>query len=230
MESDPPPVPVLLSPASSERVGHLGGQTPEFKWKAVSDPSGVSYDLSIAKDEAFNNVVLTKTNLPINTYTPSKKEALEKGNYYWRVRAIDGASNSSNWSNASALQIGSNLLFWLLGISLSSLAGTAVFLRLFVGFTSVQRKAIAEARTTQNAKRAAQLEVEKTQRAELDRIEEQILEMARKNRGGLKIDSITASLSIDPITAKRCLEELKAYQEGEWYFFPDVEKSYKKEN
>jgi type IV secretory pathway VirB6-like protein len=40
-------------------------------------------------------------------------EALAKGNYYWRIKAEDGAENQSEWTNGQLFKVG-GLDWWLL--------------------------------------------------------------------------------------------------------------------
>jgi hypothetical protein len=72
--------------------------TPLFDWSDVSDPSGVTYDLSIARDAGFVSTALLKNDITTSTYALIPAEALEPGEYYWRVRAVDGAGNVGLWS------------------------------------------------------------------------------------------------------------------------------------
>ncbi|MDD5081797.1 MAG: hypothetical protein PHU08_00345 [Dehalococcoidales bacterium] len=105
MESQPPPAPVLSVPEEGATVGSKA----TFEWQPVADPSGVSYTLQIALDAAFQQTVLNKPNLPTTRYTLDKTEELpalrDNAAYYWRVRAIDGASNASNWSAIRAFTV-----------------------------------------------------------------------------------------------------------------------------
>ena len=103
MESIAPPTPVPLLPANASKV------MPEthFVWEGVTDPSGVTYTLQIASDASFTSdnstsLVLERSKLTATEYTLTPEEKLEptkKGvPYYWRVRAIDNASNIGDWS------------------------------------------------------------------------------------------------------------------------------------
>ncbi len=98
MESTPPPTPQLVSPENGSRQG----TRPTLTWNTVSDPSGVTYTIQIAPDDSFATILLEKGGLTQPPYTLTKEEALRGTDsntpYYWRVRAIDGAENESNWS------------------------------------------------------------------------------------------------------------------------------------
>jgi hypothetical protein len=99
MESQAPPVPELISPENGVRQG----SRPSFEWGAVADPSGVTYSLQIATDTSFATLVLKKEGLTQPQYTLAREEGLpstdSQAPYYWRVRAVDGASNASDWSS-----------------------------------------------------------------------------------------------------------------------------------
>ena len=109
VDNTPPPVPNPTSPADGSKIGLTGNVTPTFKWSAVVDPnytSGVVYNLQIDTDSAFPHPLLLETGLTSTHYTLTKAEALPKGQYYWRVQAVDPASNVSAWSQPVMLNSG----------------------------------------------------------------------------------------------------------------------------
>ena len=63
-----------------------------FSWQIAFDLQGdeLLYDITVAKDPAFAQVVETKRNLPFNEVT-MKKPA--KGTYYWKVIVHDSKGN-----------------------------------------------------------------------------------------------------------------------------------------
>jgi len=67
-----------------------------FTWTDVDDPSGVSYILEIADNLNFFPLAagMRKTDLT----QPACIATLDPGTYYWRVKAIDGAGNESQWT------------------------------------------------------------------------------------------------------------------------------------
>ncbi|GAF79376.1 unnamed protein product, partial [marine sediment metagenome] len=159
MESTAPPAPPPLLPASASTV------EPEthFAWESVTDPSGVTYTLQIASDTSFTSanststnatsanatsanstsLVLEKSKLTATQYTLTPEEKLEPANketpYYWRVRAIDNASNAGDWSTAREFYVGASgtlMAPWLL-YSLIAEGGT--FTCLF-GYWLVRKK------------------------------------------------------------------------------------------
>ena len=91
----PPPAPSLISPADGENITD---NTPSLDWSDVSDPSAVTYDLSIARDAGFTSIVIQKTNLTASAYELTSDDALAVDIYYWRVRGVDGAGNVGSWS------------------------------------------------------------------------------------------------------------------------------------
>jgi len=98
MESEVPPVMALLSPENGARQD----SRPSFNWESVDDPSGVTYTLQIATDDSFSTLLLEKQGLTQSNYTLAREEGLQSTDsespYYWRLKAIDGASNESGWS------------------------------------------------------------------------------------------------------------------------------------
>ncbi|MDD5287529.1 MAG: hypothetical protein PHY28_00220 [Dehalococcoidales bacterium] len=131
VESNPPPVSEPLLPASDTKAKAQA----QFDWSDVSDPSGISYVLEIATSKTFtaDSIVLQKVNLTESTYTLTKAEKLVSSKkdapYYWRVKAIDGASNEGNWTTASSFNVGftfSGFPVW--AIVLLSIIGVLVIL------------------------------------------------------------------------------------------------------
>ncbi len=136
MESQAPPMPRLLLP----EFGGSSGAEAYFDWEDVTDPSGVSYTLQVATDDSFTTIVLEKEGLPQSQYTLSEGEELAKAAapYYWRVRAVDGASNEGDWSLSVLFYIGFfRLSNWLLYV----LFGLGVLLLVIVIFWLRRRRA-----------------------------------------------------------------------------------------
>jgi hypothetical protein len=94
MESEAPPMPMLLLP----EVATTTEAEAYFDWEDVKDLSGVTYTLQIASDKDFTTIVLEKKGLTNSEYTITEEEKLEpaeKEAYYWRVKAVDSAFNES---------------------------------------------------------------------------------------------------------------------------------------
>jgi hypothetical protein len=106
MEDTAPDAPRLLLPESGTKVS----ETPAFGWEHVEDPSGVTYVLQVASDENFSNLVIDKGNLIDPEYAVTSGENLipvkKENPYFWRVRAIDGADNKSQWSAKGSFYMG----------------------------------------------------------------------------------------------------------------------------
>ncbi len=105
MESQAPPVPVpLLS-----KVATTLETKASFTWEAVEDISGVTYTFQIASDADFTNIVLGKGGLTRPEYVITKETGLrpteEDSPYYWRIKAVDGAFNESEWTPSGLLYI-----------------------------------------------------------------------------------------------------------------------------
>ncbi len=116
MDSTPPDQPDLFFPAPLTKAD----KDATFSWQSVNDPSGVTYSLQIATDNTFAILVLQKQGLTSAQYTLTPQDVLKsvstKTPYYWRVRAIDGASNESLWSTSSTFYKGFVLTDWALYI------------------------------------------------------------------------------------------------------------------
>jgi len=114
MESEAPSVPRLKLPEEGSRVGAETG----FDWEGVTDDSlPLTYTLQVATDEGFasDSVVLEKGGLTNSDYAITNgeeklKSRTKEAPYYWRVKAIDGASNESQWSATGSFYVGSRFV------------------------------------------------------------------------------------------------------------------------
>ena len=109
MESEAPPAPKLLTPEPYAKTK----KDTIFDWEDVNDGSlPITYSFQIATSDEFdkNSIVLEKTELAKSQYTLKTAEELEPAKeeapYYWRVMAIDGASNEGNWSTPQTFTTG----------------------------------------------------------------------------------------------------------------------------
>lgn len=95
LEGAAPEGPNTISPRG-QRFGWFGSQVVTFTWTDVDDPSGVSYILEIADNLNFFPLAagMRKTDLT----QPACITTLDPGTYYWRVKAVDGAGNESQWT------------------------------------------------------------------------------------------------------------------------------------
>ena len=139
VESTPPPTPNIVTPAEGSRLS----KDTSFKWENVTDPSGVTYVIEVADDARFSQIVMTRADL-VQAYlaVPDSEKALpgKPGAYYWRVKAIDGASNVGNWSvigtfykGATVQSVVSDMPVWtkfiLTGIGLILFIAMVIFVR-----------------------------------------------------------------------------------------------------
>ena len=141
MEAIAPAAATLLLPAANSEVK----STASFDWESVTkDVNGadekstpITYDLEIATDKEFTEsaIILKREELTDSQYTlmeAEKFKSSEKGTfYYWRVRAIDAASNAGAWSSPRAFSVGST--FALKGGLLYAVIGIGVLLLLLIG-------------------------------------------------------------------------------------------------
>ena len=100
MEAQAPEIPEPLLP-------EMGAKAPSmtfFDWEDVEDDSGVTYELQVATSDEFtaSSRVVEVVGRTESEYTLTSEEALEsraeEEPYYWRVRAVDGAGNESDWT------------------------------------------------------------------------------------------------------------------------------------
>ena len=137
IESTPPPMPNPVSPeAGSEFTSSFGKTTITFDWADVEDPSGVYYIIEISPNSNFAGTVIRKEGLTASEYILAEDEALTKGDYYWRVKAVDGAENQSDWTTGQLFKV-SGMNWWLLII----IAVAAVVVIIIIWrFVSVSRR------------------------------------------------------------------------------------------
>jgi len=102
--------------------GVIDGTTVDFRWQQVTNSKNITYTLQIADNTEFAQLKpgMQQSGLEQSYCTLN----LEPGKYYWRVKAVDGSGNESEWAYApSSFQVGiisgNTLLigiFFLLGI------------------------------------------------------------------------------------------------------------------
>ena len=135
MESTPPPMPTLTSPSNGSWVGLIGKVTPTFNWSAVSDESGVRYNLQIATSDnvtatgEFVHPIVSVSGLVGTNYTLNATGALPYGTYYWIVQAVDGAENAGDWTVARSFRAGL-LPMWgfiLIIVAIVALLGALIY-------------------------------------------------------------------------------------------------------
>jgi hypothetical protein len=137
MESTPPSVPQIVSPKDGSRVGLFDNIRPTFEWSTVNDPSGVSYDIQISSQSDFATTLLSKDNLAESKYTLTEDEALSRAKYYWRVKAVDGASNDSGWTQSIEFKAG---LMPLWGFIIIVVIGVAFLVRMYFFVRKIRKE------------------------------------------------------------------------------------------
>jgi hypothetical protein len=138
VESTAPKVPPPLKPELGAKV-----KSPVvFDWQEVTDDSRpVTYRLQVATDKSFASsmVVLDRAGIEGSSYTLSEIEELKLAEkdtaYYWRVKAVDAASNESEWTGAGEFYVSGPFKFPTWGIYTAVGVGAVVFflLGLWVG-------------------------------------------------------------------------------------------------
>lgn len=106
IDTTPPDVPQISSPRDGATVGFMGNTKVAFKWTDVTSRNGITYDIEVSDESNFAKNLITETKLTDAKYTLSEAEALPNGEYYWHVRAVDGAGNTSAWTSASEVKVG----------------------------------------------------------------------------------------------------------------------------
>jgi len=150
MESAPPSTVYPLLPLMG---GKLEGW--KFDWcGSATDPSievtddslPITYTLEIATDADFTNIVLKKEGLSTSEYTITTKEEKQllpstkkEAPYYWHVKAIDSASNETEWTGAGIFYVG--FTFEMPPWALYVLFGVGALLLFFLGFQLGRRTA-----------------------------------------------------------------------------------------
>ena len=139
MESTAPSAPPLKLP----QLGAKASAEAYFDWDDVTDPSGITYTLQIASDMNYGSIVLEKKGITKSEYTLSETERLEstkrEAPYYWRVKATDGASNESSWTDSGQFYVG--LSFSMPSWAIYVLIGLVCLLFLALGYWMGRRPA-----------------------------------------------------------------------------------------
>jgi len=142
VESTPPEVPSPLLPELGVNV-----KPPiSFDWADVDDESTpVTYTLLIATSSDFSDasIVLEKEGLTESEYALTEGEesmlVAQETPYFWRVRAIDGASNEGDWTGPGMFYV--SVPFGLPDWLLYALIGLGGLLLFIVGYLLGRRTA-----------------------------------------------------------------------------------------
>lgn len=133
VETTPPLAPRPAFPKDKELVS--GDVT--LAWGKVSDPSGVLYRIEVATDKDFKNLIMSRAGLVEQDFMIAAdrfNHAAETW-YYWRVLAVDGASNQGPWSETRSFHTDFNLMAFILGMPVWTKGGLAAILLAFCCFT-----------------------------------------------------------------------------------------------
>jgi hypothetical protein len=79
--------------------------------------------------------VVQQSGLAVSEYKSTNAEALPHGEYYWRIRAVDGAGNAGDWTAPTLLQTGFMSTTTLIIILVAVLLGVLVVVRARVVFS-----------------------------------------------------------------------------------------------
>jgi len=131
VESEPPPIPMPLLPKMGVKI-----KMPiSFDWENVTaDSPPATYTLQVATDDKFtiSSILLQKTGLTNSEYTVTEDEAMRmigrEEPYYWRIRAVDAASNEGDWTGAGEFYVATSfsLPSWVI-YTLLGLGGLVLF-------------------------------------------------------------------------------------------------------
>ena len=112
-DGESPPAPALESPGAGSEITD---DAPSFEWSAVTDASGVTYELKVSTDsgEIFeSSLVLSVDGLIDSSFDPADsidlRPAEERGpqTFFWKVQAVDGAGNRSGFSDEGTFTLDS---------------------------------------------------------------------------------------------------------------------------
>ncbi|MBE0430492.1 MAG: IPT/TIG domain-containing protein [Dehalococcoidia bacterium] len=90
------PAPMLPEDESRTRPGDI-----TFRWGGITG-EGITYTLEISNEPG--NVVWSRSGIEERQYEVPKEE-LPQGTYYWRVKAVDGFRNESEWSSRISFRV-----------------------------------------------------------------------------------------------------------------------------
>jgi len=150
MESTPPSTVYPLTPLTDGKLAawtfDWGGDAADPTIEVTDDSLPITYTLQIATDENFirDSLVLEQTDLPTSEYEVTVKEekdalklSTKSAPYYWRVKAIDAASNETGWTDAQTFYVGFTFPSW----GIYTLIGVGGLLLLVLAFWLGRRTA-----------------------------------------------------------------------------------------
>jgi hypothetical protein len=112
VEGPAPLTPSLVSPPENAAIGNK----ISFSWGNIDDPSGITYEYQASIDFSFIKTLLDKKGLISAEYqlTPDDTSVLaENGRaFYWRVKAVDGIGQNSEWTATRVFKLQEKYLSW----------------------------------------------------------------------------------------------------------------------
>ena len=96
----PSPLPMLPQDGSKVRSGEI-----TFRWGGITGGNDITYILEISDTAGFATVSRSESDIGELSYALPEDEALPKGTYYWRVKAVDEFENESDWSSPSSFTV-----------------------------------------------------------------------------------------------------------------------------
>ncbi len=94
-------------------IDYLKGSNPDilrsspviFNWSGTTELTAERYIIQIALDDDFSSPVFEREIPNDSRYILSENNALDKGHYSWRIKAVDTMGNESPWSDVSEFEI-----------------------------------------------------------------------------------------------------------------------------
>ncbi len=101
----PPSTPMAVFPISDITFSDPPGGDLTYEWTdSIDNGPVVTYELQVSYgDPTFTTLYGSATGLTTTTY--DMYMAIQPGDYYWRVRALDIGGNPSNWSNLVVFKV-----------------------------------------------------------------------------------------------------------------------------
>lgn len=97
-DTTPPPIPNLIQPGNANANHPPLSNCIPLQWQAVTDPSGVTYNVELQKKVGGAWNIEAEWNGLTNTSINMGNHCALGWQYRWRVRARDNAGNQSDWS------------------------------------------------------------------------------------------------------------------------------------
>jgi len=105
VDRTPPATPAALSPRDLELTSPVETADVRFEWSASSDscPLPLTYDVQVSNTFTFDVIVAEGTLTGVTTWTAGLSTSPH--DFFWRVRARDGAGNPGAWSAVQTFRL-----------------------------------------------------------------------------------------------------------------------------